>query len=351
MIKMQVPEGVKHAGMAFHRVHDTYWTSFPMAPRLDPAPRVLHRPSTAATLNLAAVASQASRLVRKDHAERAAELLHVAERAYRAALLNPGLFAPDDQGALGGGPYNDDEVDDEFYWAAVELFVTTGKDDYRHAVFRSPCHRREVFDLDGFECEKVAAVARQQLASASVAMSDDLYIRQSVFRAVDRLIELLSHLPWGQPYGPAEWDWGSNGRILNNLIVIATAYDFSSKERYLESLLSGRVYLFGRNPVGLSFVTGFGVDFAHRQRVRHFANSLDPSFPPPRKGSLAGGPASKIYPGFPHDARFRSLPAQLCYVDEPTSETTNDICVRWNASLVWMAAFLADTFEVSNRTD
>jgi hypothetical protein len=58
---------------------------------------------------------------------------------------------------------------------------------------------------------------------------------------------------------------------------------------------------------------------------------------------LLCGPASKIYPGFPGDPRFDGLPPQLWYVDEPTSETTNDVCIRWNASLVWLAGYLADS--------
>ena len=33
--------------------------------------------------------------------------------------------------AIGGGPYNDDHVSDEFYWAAAELYVTTKKDVYK----------------------------------------------------------------------------------------------------------------------------------------------------------------------------------------------------------------------------
>jgi endoglucanase len=101
-------------------------------------------------------------------------------------------------------------------------------------------------------------------------------------------------------------------------------------------------YLLGRNPVGLSYVTGYGTAYAHRQRVRHFAHTLDPAYPPPPPGSLAGGPASKTYPGFPGDPRFAGLPPQLCYVDELGSETTNDVCIRWNASLVWVGAYLTD---------
>jgi hypothetical protein len=67
------------------------------------------------------------------------------------------------------------------------------------------------------------------------------------------------------------------------------------------------------------------------------------SYPPPPPGSIAGGPNSKTYPGFPSDPRLVGLPDQLHYLDESTSETTNDICIRWNAPLVWITAYLSDT--------
>jgi endoglucanase len=344
MLKMQVPPGHQYAGMAFHRVHDDHWTPFPMAPAEDPARRVLHRPSTAATLNLAAAAAQAARLVagtRPDYADR---LLAAARRAYEAAVVCPDLHAPDDHGAHGGGPYNDDQVDDEFYWAATELFLTTSEQRYLDDLTASACHHDDVFDLDGFDWDDVAAFARLQLAAVPSRLPDRDRIRASVVAAADLLLDLQARQPWGQPYAPKDgWDWGSNGRVLNNLIIIASAYDLTDDQRYRRFVLTGVDYLFGRNPVGLSFVTGHGTDHAHRQRVRHFAHTLDPSYPPPPPGSLAGGPASKTYPGFPGDPRFDGLPPQLCYVDEPTSETTNDVCIRWNASLVWLASYLADS--------
>ena len=100
-------------------------------------------------------------------------------------------------------------------------------------------------------------------------------------------------------------------------------------------------YLLGRNALGQSYVTGYGTDFSRHQRTRHFAHDLDPAFPPPPPGALAGGPTNQAYPDFPDDPRLPGLPPQLRYLDEPTSETTNDICIRWNAPLVWVATFLS----------
>jgi endoglucanase len=341
MVRMQVPSGEQHAGLAFHRIHDDHWTPLPLAPHDDDAPRVLHRPSTAAGLNLAAVAAHAARCVSGADPDYSRRLVDVAERAYGAAHREPLLLAPDDHGEHGGGPYNDDELTDEFYWAAAELLITTGDDRYRRAVLDSPCHVADLFGLDGFDWDTVGAFARLELATSVSHLPDSERVRSSIAAAADRLLDVQAGQPWGQPYAPTDgWDWGSNGRIVNNLIVIATAHDLTGDDRYRRAFLDGLSYLFGRNPVGISFVTGYGSDYSHRQRVRHFGHALDPSFPPPPPGSLAGGAASKTYPGFPGDPRFAGLADQLCYVDEPTSETTNDICIRWNAALVWVAAYL-----------
>ncbi len=339
MLRMQVPAGEQHAGLAFHRVHDDHWTPLPLSPQDDPALRVLHRPSTAAGLNLAAVAAHAARCF----PQRADQLLEVACTAYDAALREPALYAPQDHGAHGGGPYDDDDVNDERYWAATELYLTTGTERYRVDLLESPCHHDDVFDPAGFDWDTVAPFARVQLALAAPDLADVERVRQSVVRAADRLIGLQARQAWGQPHGPeGGWDRGSNGRILSNLVVIGTASLIDDASRYARGFVSGLDYLLGRNPVGLSFITGYGTDFSHRQRSRHFGHALDPAFPPPPRGAVAGGPASKTYEGFPGDPRFATLPDQLCYVDEPTSETTNDVCIRWNAALL-----LALTFTLS----
>jgi endoglucanase len=342
MVRMQVPSGTPLAGMAFHRVHGTEWPAVPMWPHEDPTERVLHRPSTAATLNLAAAAAHGARVFATVDATYAARLLDVARVAYRAALEHPMLVAPDDNGAFGGGPYNDDELDDEFYWAAVEMFLSTGEHAFLDDVERSPCHHTDVFDPDGFDWDRVAGNARLDLATIDSRLTDRTRVQQSVISGADRIIEIQRTQPWAQPYAPdGGWDWGSNGRILNNLVVLATAYDLTAQREYVDATLAGVDFLFGLNALGQSYITGYGTDHTCHQRTRHFAHDLDPTFPPPPPGAIAGGPNSKNYPGFPSDGRLQGLPPQLCYLDEPTSETTNDVCIRWNAPLVWVAMFLA----------
>jgi endoglucanase len=333
LLRMQVPEGHMHAGLAFHRVHGTEWAPLPCWPHEDPTLRVLHRPSTAAALHLAAAAAAGGRVFvdDRDYADR---LLDAARVAYRSAGAEPLLLAPDDHGAFGGGPYADADLADDWAWAAAELWLATRDAAYLDVVTLRP----DAIDLDGFDWNRMAAAAALDLALHGHAEA-----AACVIDAAERLVRLQDRQPWGQPYAPdGGWDWGSNGRILNNLVVIAVGHELSGRGEHLSAAARGMDYLLGCNALGQSYVTGYGTDFTHQQRTRHFAHALDPSFPPPPRGALAGGPTSKDHPGFPSDPRLSDLPPQCRYLDEPTSETTNDVCIRWNAPLVWMAAFLAD---------
>jgi len=126
MLKMQVPDGKPKAGMVHHKIHDKEWTALGMWPDQDSQPRFLWPPSTAATLNLAATAAQCARIWPKLDKKFADKCLAAAEKAWAAAVANPAVFAG--TAAIGGGPYDDKEVSDDFYWAAAELYATTKKD-------------------------------------------------------------------------------------------------------------------------------------------------------------------------------------------------------------------------------
>jgi endoglucanase len=160
----------------------------------------------------------------------------------------------------------------------------------------------------------------------------------------DQLLDIQRHQPWGQPYAPdTGWVWGSNGRLLNNLVVLATAHTVEGDPDYANAVTVGMDYLLGRNALGQSYITGYGTDFTHHQRTRQFAHDRDPAFPPPPAGAICGGPNSRPSPDFPYDRRLIGLPPQCCYLDEPTSEVTNDICIRWNAPLITITTYLTAT--------
>jgi endoglucanase len=343
MLTMQVPENEPLAGMAHHKIHDNQWTGLPLDPAADAMLRELHRPSTAATLNLAAAAAQGARIFDRYDWAFARRLLAAARAAWRAALANPTLYAPPADGNSGGGPYDDADATDELYWAAAELSITTGERKYRDAVLASPHHRADVFSLNGFDWGHVAALARLDLATLGDRLPDARRTRRSVLDAADAILRLQRGQPWGQPYAPADnlWAWGSTSQILNNMVVLATAYDLSRERRYLAAVLEGMDFLLGRNALNISYVTGYGDVFAQNQHSRMYANQLNASLPHPPNGAIAGGPNSGIQDPVAQ-ALLQGCAPQFCYIDDINSWSTNEITINWNSALSWVASFVAD---------
>jgi endoglucanase len=341
LLRMQVPAGKPLAGMVHHKVHDNEWTGLPLDPAADEKLRELHRPSTAATLNLAATAAQGARLLRPYDKDYARTLLDAAKRAYAAAKANPDMLATVADGT-GGGSYEDADVEDEFYWAAAELFLTTGERTYRTDVLNSPVHKADVF-TDGGYWGNLAPIARMDLARVPNFLPDRDRVKSSVIAGADRLREQQSTQAYGQAYVPGDgsWAWGSNSNMLNNLTVIATAYDLTGKVQYRDSVLAGMDFLLGRNALNISYITGYGTVYSQNQHSRMYANQLSPKSPHPPVGTIAGGPNSSIQDPLAQQKLVGCAP-QFCYIDDIQSWATNELAINWNSALSWVASFAAD---------
>jgi endoglucanase len=342
LLKMQVPDGQPLAGMAHHKMHDEQWTGLPLLPSDDPQKRELHPPSTQATLNLAATAAQAARLYKPYDKAFAAKALAAARKAWTAALAHPEMYADPNDG-IGGGAYSDSDATDEFYWAAAELYLTTGEKQFADHVLASPVHTADIFGPLGYDWARTAAAARLDLATVPSKLPGRDKVRQSVVKGADRYLATLKAQPYGMPYAPADnlYDWGSNHQILHNAVVIATAYDITGGLKYRDGALQSMDYMFGRNALNMSYVTGYGEVNAHNQHSRWYARQLDPKLPNPPDGTLAGGPNSSIQDPYAQ-SKLQGCVGQFCYIDDIQSWSTNEHTINWNSALTRMASFVAD---------
>ncbi|MGC5052996.1 glycoside hydrolase family 9 protein [Micromonospora sp. DT48] len=343
LMRMQVPAGKPLAGMAHHKIHDRNWTGLPMRPEDDPEPRELHPPSTAATLNLAAVTAQCARLFAPYDKEFAQRCGSAAKTAYAAAKANPARYAP--SSGNGGGPYDDTNVTDEFYWAAVELYLTTGEATYLTDLTASPHHTGDVFDVRGFGWQSVAALGRLDLATVpnGLPAADLARVRASVTTAADGYLAEIGRQAYGLPMpgDPGSYFWGGNGAILNNAVVLATAFDLTGDEKYRDGAVQTMDYILGRNALNISYVTGWGEHAAENQHSRIFGYQLDPSMPKPPAGSIAGGPNAALQDPFVEQLLEGCAP-MFCFVDDIASYSTNEVAINWNSALAWVASFVAD---------
>jgi endoglucanase len=151
------------------------------------------------------------------------------------------------------------------------------------------------------------------------------------------------------PLGEGEYSWGSNSVLLNKLAVIATAFDLTGDQRYRDGVLEGLDYIFGRNALNQSYVTGYGAHHSHNQHSRLYGHQIDPALPEPPAGAIAGGPntgledpkASRLLIDRTADPPRPPAP-QLCYLDDIESWSTNEVAINWNAALAWVVSFAAD---------
>jgi endoglucanase len=270
LLRMRVPAGEPLAGMAHHKIHDAAWTGLPLAPEDDPQPRELHPPSTAATLNLAATAAQCARLFAPYDAEFADTCLAAARTSYAAAEANPDILADPNDGT-GGGAYSDDDVSDEFYWAAAELYLSTGEQGFLDDLTASPHHDGDVFAPTGFAWPATAAIGRLDLATvpSGLPAAELARVRQSVLDAADAYLAVLAGEAYGLPIPgePESYFWGGNGNIINNTVVLATAFDLTGDTRYRDGAVQGVDYIFGRNALNHSYVTDWGTKTPGRSPV------------------------------------------------------------------------------------
>ena len=337
LLSMQAPTGLVH-----HKIHDQAWTGLPLLPHLDPQPRELHPVSTAATLNVAATAAQAARLYKPFDRAFAARALAAARTAYDAAKANPALYAPESDN-IGGGAYNDNKVTDEFYWAAAELYLTTGEKKYAADVLASPEHTADVFGQVALDWAATAAAAKIDLALIPNRLPGLAAVKAQVIQGADKYLAIQRQHPYGVAYAPANnvWDWGSSSVIANNLVVVAAAHRLTGRDRYRAGLLTGLDYLFGRNALNISYVTGYGEVAAQNQHSRWYAAQLDPSLPHPPAGTLSGGPNSSIQDPVAQSL-LKGCTGQFCYVDDIGSWATNELTINWNAALAHLIGYVAE---------
>ncbi|MHB8061890.1 MAG: glycoside hydrolase family 9 protein, partial [Ruminiclostridium sp.] len=268
LLKMQVPAGNTLAGMAHHKAHDEKWTALAVRPDQDTQPRWLQPPSTAATLNLAAVASQASRLWKQYDSAFAAKCLTAAETAWNAAVAHPAILAPMTQGT-GGGAYGDNYVLDDFYWAASELYVTTGNTKYLDYIKSSTHYLKMPTELTGgedmgltgcFDWGNTAGMGTISLAFVpnNLPAADVATAQSNIKLAADKFISIANSQGYGVPIeektvdasGLVGFPWGSNSFVVNEAIVMSYAYEFSGRKdtKYLSGASGAMDYILGRNP-------------------------------------------------------------------------------------------------------
>lgn len=392
-------------GMVYHKIHDYKWTALAVSPADATAltnagelTRIVKPKTYAATLNFAGALAQFARLIQPYDSAEADECISLAKKAYDAAKKtyapyttvadelqdHTSLYAPLAQNK-GGGPYGDTCVTDEFYWAACELYITTGDAAYKTDMLSyddesGSCYSVETALYGGENNGSATAFTWGTLSSLGtfslcingasmvekgLLTADELTtIQNSVKEAADYFLKLEDESDFGVPYVGHDYEaevwtlangvekktlvngyeWGSNSMVVNNAICMGLAYDIAKEAQYISGVSTAMDYLMGRNVLEQSYVTGYGERELKYPHHRWWSFQLDNTFPSAPKGVLSGGPNSQMQDPMIQGKGYKAgeVAPMVCYLDNVEAWSVNECTINWNSPLVWIASFLED---------
>src|SRR5574344_103749 len=319
-------------GGVFFKVAPLRWDDF-VSPSESKRERFVMGKSTTSSLNFAAALAQAHGLFKAIDPQLAERCLKAAEKAYQWSSDNPDVSYPRESG--GSGLYDDSHYGDEFFWARAMLFRETGDQTLLKQI-----------RLDA-ESENVTSSVdwpiTQNFAWFALALqSRDGALRNTARAKLEAMSESIVANMNASPYRMSEESlfWGSNGRLASIAMTVALTNTWE-KSAALRNVVSETVdYLYGRNPVGICFVTGAA---ASSPKHPHHRISGGDGIEEPVPGFLVGGinvnredDISKD----PDGATYTDPRPGKSYVDEQGAYACNEIAINWNAPLVFILASL-----------
>ncbi len=249
----------------------------------------------------------------------------------------------------GSGAYGDDDMWDDEYAAAVELYLTACQRDDATAVAKykglvtahpyyklaGPCDWGSETALGDPIKEEVGCGLISILTvhdtyctgTEALPAADIATMKANLSSYADTLVTAIDSQNY--PFyvadsASANVPWGSNGAVAGAIVMLTAAYDFGGKNQsYLKNAARLGDYLLGTNPFKGSYVIGFGdagVGNTHDRAMKATTKWV--------KGTLVGGPHNR-------DANFNALATRWGgsnNIDDPLTPDSGPALKRFNDS-------------------
>ncbi len=337
-------------GGVFFKVTPGHWDGFMMPVDSDVMQkRYIMGKSTTSSLNFAGALAQAHRVFKAiggaENQEFATRCLAASRRAYLWAMDNPNVEWP--HNTEGSGGYGDEHFEDEFFWARAMLFREADAASYdvdvpaNQELARANLRARILRDME-LNPPKLGLDWRdtQNMGWIALALDDsdrELHDRATaaILSTADEIIRLQKEDCYS--ISIRKFIWGSNGDVANHALTLCIAYELTHRLEYRQAAEEQIQFIYGRNPVDVSFVTGsaWSSPMNSHHRICHADGVIEPI-----PGLLAGGINNDRqdmirkphYPG--------TLPG-FAYTDERCSFASNETAINWNSPLTTVLALLS----------
>ena len=332
-------------GGVYHKLTEPNFEGF-IRPDQCKKPRYVVLKTTAAALDFAATMALAARVYAPYDPVFCTQAKEAAEKAYAWALEHPEVYY--DQPALNEemkkcgnveittGAYDDFDVQDEFYWAATELYLLTKEEAYMEMA-KEQCPEEyvpavwgnvgELAHLEWMMHPESLNPLEQIIIAGAMAHHLKPYLEEAETVSVHRC-------PYGNTEDEYFWGCNSEGCCWRGIECLY-AYHLSGDKQYLINAERCLNYILGQNSTGYCYVTGFG-----SKPTSHPHHRLSYSHPKgTHPGFLAGGPNRMRQDAETDGVKYpKNVSADESYLDYQPSYATNEVTINWNVTLFALSA-------------
>lgn len=337
---------MRQDGSTFHKVSGAQWPGFDKSPDTDTQPRFLYSTCTASTAMYGASLAIGARVYQPLDGSYAKTLQKDADKVWNyLANTKESIYRVDEGQEGGSGPYNDTNDIQERLWMAAEMFRTTGDKKYEDYL---KANQAELLKAPGFfTWDNTLALA--QFAYAMAKNADAVFqaqVKKVYLDYADMIVGKIKTDGFGCALSKEEYTWASTKNALTQGDMLLMAYQLQPKAEYEEGALSQIHYMFGRNSLDKSFLTGVGSN-----PPEHPHNRIHESTGAYVPGLLVGGP-NHVKGGDPDQTKYleeNNVPVAKSYLDVLTSWSTNEYAIDYTGTAAYALAWFAKPVQLKAK--
>ena len=321
MLKMQN----QTSGGVYHKVT---CADFPetVLPQDEKEQLIVSSISDAATADFAASMALAYETYKSVDSAFADKCLEASKKAWEYVGYRKQLIAFSNPKDIKTGEYGDGNLVDEMMWADAQLFKVTGDSKYIK-------HFEEIYNYGyiGLGWADVGGYGQYAILSTDKAkVGEELYtrVKNAFVENAGFILRRINSDGYKVSIGE-QYPWGSNMVAANDAMFLIMTNKIDPKNKYMDNALNDINYIFGTNPMSMSYVTGIG-DVSPTGTHHRPSQALKK----PMKGMLVGGPDSALEDPYAKVV-LRDTPPAKCYVDDEKSYSCNEITIYWNSPLIF----------------
>jgi len=325
-------------GSTFHKVAGAQWPGFDKSPDTDTQERFVYGTATYSTAIYGASMAIAARVFYPYDKEYAEELLKSAKASWNyLEKTNQPVYRWDEGQESGSGPYDKKTDEEERLWLAAELFRTTGDKAYEKYLQ----NKQAVFTKKPgfFTWDNTLSLAQfAYLTNNAADKSLQGKVKTAFLAYADDIVKKIEKDGFASSLSAGEYTWASTKNALSQGDHLLMANQIAPNKKYVEGALDQLHYLFGRNVLNRSFMTGVGDN-----PPEHPHNRIHESTGAYVPGLVVGGP-NAVSGGDPDQTKYLesgNIPPAKAYLDVLTSWSTNEYAIDYNSAAAYALAFFA----------